>query len=228
MNKYVESAHKQHDEQADIDWHNQQERLKRADTEDYYSDFDKTEGRGILMNQEFWICDDCQMFRNYPNRKWKSLNCKKPFHLGLWVCENCMHKHGYAEVKPDCSVEYFNEGWELGIEKFDNCAWVLPQKAKALHKYLSIIKDLDRLAWTRRKEYGKYDAKVSQLEKIKHKLVHENDLWAVECLTIKEKFDIVYGRKDLRVTLLHIPMSIYQNDRSLPTDFETIYPEGIK
>ena len=53
-------------ELADIEWHNQQERLKRADTTDYYSAFDKTEGRGILMNQANWICDDCQGYRHHP------------------------------------------------------------------------------------------------------------------------------------------------------------------
>lgn len=226
MNKYVESAHKQHDEQADIDWHNQQERLKRADTEDYYSDFDKTEGRGLLLNRESWICDDCQLYRNYPDRKWKSLNCNKDFHLGIYVCDSCRHKHGYAYDY--CSVEYFNEAWELGIDKFDNCVWILPQKAKALHRYLDVIKDLDRLAWTRRKEYGKYDAKVSQLEKIKHKLVHENDLWAVECLTIKEKFDIVFGRRELSPMSLFVPQNIYQNNRKLSPNMDIVYPEGIK
>lgn len=214
-------------ELADIEWHNQQERLKRADTTDYYSDFGKTEGRGILMNQANWICDDCQGYRHHPDRKWKSLNCNKDFHLGIWVCEKCVHRHGYEEVKPDCSVEYFNEAWELGIEKFDNCVWVLPQRAKQLSQYLSVIDDLETLRWIRAKEYGKRDERVNLLDQKRHQLTHEVNLYPVNLLSTKEKFALVFKRKDLYSNLLFIPQSIYQNKRYLPTNFAYIYPEGI-
>jgi len=214
-------------EQADIEWHRQQERRKRADTVDFYSDFDKTEGRGILMNRESWICDDCQSLKNHPDKKFKSLKCNKDFHLGIYVCEKCAPNHKYGST-PLFSVEYFNEAWELGVEKFDNCVWILPQRAKALYHYVRVIQDLDTLIWSRRKEYGKYDSKVTKLEKIKHKLIHENDLWSVDLLSTKEKFDIVFGRNDLHTTLLFVHPSIYDNHRSLPSIYQVVYPEGIK
>lgn len=216
------------DEIADIEWHRQQDQYKRADIVDFYSDFDKTAGRGILLNRESWICDDCQSLKTHPDRKWKSLRCNKDFHLGIYVCEKCAPKHGYDDIMPDGSVEYFNEAWELGVEKFDNCVWILPQKAKALYHYVRVIQDLDTLIWSRRKEYGKYDSKVTKLEKIKHKLIHENDLWSVDLLSTKEKFDIVFKRNDLYTTLLFVPQSIYDNHRSLPFNFKVVYPEGVK
>lgn len=213
---------------ADIEWHRQQDQYKRSDIVNFHSGFDKTVGRGILLNRESWICDDCQSLKVHPDKKWKSLKCNKDFHLGVYVCEKCAPDHGYTDIMPDGSIEYFNESWLLGLETFDNCVWILPQRAKALYKYVRIIEDLDELIWSRRKAYGKNDAKVSKLEKIKHELVHENDLWSVDLLSTDEKFSIVFKRRDLWTNLLFIPQSIYQNNRALPTNYQVIYPEGVR
>lgn len=211
------------------EWYEKQLASKKALGVDYYLEggFNQKEGRGILINEASWICDDCQGYRHYPDRKWKSLNCSKDYHLGIWVCEKCMHRHGYEQANPNFSVEYFNEVWELGVEEFDNCAWVLPQRAKQLSQYLSIIDDLEALRWIRAKEYGKNDERVNLLDSNRYKMIHDIRLFEIRLLTLKEKFRIVFKRNDLSHDNLYIPLSIYQKERRLPSDLGIIYPPSF-
>jgi hypothetical protein len=83
------------------------------------------------------------------------------------------------------------------------------------------------LRWIRAKEYGKRDERVNLLDQKRHQLTHEVNLYRVELLSTKEKFALVFKRKDLYSNLLFIPQGIYQNNRYLPPSFSYIYPEGI-